>query len=200
MASRTAPRDGTTPKRPYIVGVGGTAVPDSSVERVLRYTLELAAAQGAQTELFDGLRIHLPHYSRPKEGMKRTGRVRRYVEALRRADGIILATPCYHGGPSGLLKNALDYAEDLSQDMRPYFDGRAVGIIVCGYGWQSTAMALASLRNIVHALRGWSTPLGMALNMRQKISLDSGTLGEPAAVKQAKTMVTQVVAFSRHAL
>lgn len=122
------------------------------------------------------------------------------MEALRRADGIILATPCYHGGPSGLLKNTLDYAEDLSQDMRPYFDGRAVGIIVCGYGWQSTAMALASLRNIVHALRGWPTPLGMALNMRQKIFLDSGTLGEPAAVKQAKTMVTQVVAFSRHAL
>jgi NAD(P)H-dependent FMN reductase len=33
----------------------------------------------------------------------------RLLSALRRADGLIIATPTYHGGVSGLLKNALDY-------------------------------------------------------------------------------------------
>ena len=73
----------------------------------------------------------------------------RLIAALRRADGVIIATPCYHGSVSGLLKNALDYVEDMAQDPHPYFDGRAVGLIVCGSGWQTTAITLSALRSIV---------------------------------------------------
>jgi multimeric flavodoxin WrbA len=35
---------------------------------------------------------------------------------LRRAHGIIVASPGYHGSMSGLVKNALDYAEDMRDD------------------------------------------------------------------------------------
>jgi FMN reductase len=31
----------------------------------------------------------------------------------------------------GFTKNAVDYAEDLQDDPRPYFEGRAVGCIAC---------------------------------------------------------------------
>src|ERR1017187_1858557 len=57
------------------------------------------------------------------ESGERPADVRRLLGALRRANGVILATPCYHGSVSGLLKNALDYVEDMAQ-------GRAVGLIV----------------------------------------------------------------------
>ena len=62
------------------------------------------------------------------------------------------------------IKNALDYAEDTAKDARPYLDGRAVGCIACAYGWQATDSTLIAMRSIVHALRGWPTPLGVAAN------------------------------------
>ncbi len=76
----------------------------------------------------------------------------------------MICSPGYHGGVSGLVKNAIDWVEELREDERPYFDGRAVGLIVVADGWQATVTTLTSLRSIVHALRGWPTPLGVAIN------------------------------------
>src|SRR5580658_8474415 len=119
---------------PFIVGIGGTTRPGSSSERALHYALKLAAAEGADVELFDGVSINLPMYA--PESTERSEGAKRMVAALRRAHGVILSTPCYHGSVSGLVKNALDYTEDMCKDP-PYLDGRAVGLIVCGHGWQS---------------------------------------------------------------
>jgi len=185
----------TSSFRPYIVGIGGTTKVESSPEKSLKYALALAAAQGADTELFDGPSIHLPMYA--AESGERPPDVRRLLEALRRAHGVIIATPCYHGSVSGLLKNALDYVEDLAQDPHPYFDGRAVGLIVCGSGWQSTAITLSALRSIVHALRGWPTPMGVAINTVNKTFDQHGTVIEETAARQIGILVDQVVDFAR---
>jgi FMN reductase len=39
-----------------------------------------------------------------------------------------------------------------------------VGCIVTAAGWQGCNTTLGALRSIVHALRGWPTPLGVTLN------------------------------------
>ena len=181
--------------RPYIVGIGGTTKVKSSPEKALKYALELAAEQGADTELFDGPSIHLPMYG--AESSERSADVRRLIEALRRAHGVIIATPCYHGSVSGLLKNALDYVEDMARDDHPYFDGRAVGLIVCGSGWQTTAITLSALRSIVHALRGWPTPMGVAINTLNKTFDEHGSVVEETAARQIGILVSQVVDFAR---
>ena len=184
--------------RPYIVGIGGTPRAGSSAEKALKYALSLAALQGAETELFDGPSVHLPMYQ--PETQERSTEARRLISALRRADGVILSTPCYHGSVSGLLKNALDYIEDMARDAKPYLDGRAVGMIVCGYGWQSTAITLTALRSIAHALRGWPTPMGVAINSSPNLSSktfdDAGAVVEETAARQIAIMVEQVVEFA----
>ncbi len=58
------------------------------------------------------------------------------------------------------MKNAIDLLEDLRGDSRVYLDGRAVGCIVTAAGWQGCNTTLGAMRGIVHALRGWPTPLG----------------------------------------
>ncbi|WP_163579655.1 NADPH-dependent FMN reductase, partial [Klebsiella pneumoniae] len=68
----------------------------------------------------------------------RSDEARALIAALRRADGIVISSPGYHGSMSGLIKNALDYTEDMRDDAQPYFDGRAVGCIACAAGWQAT--------------------------------------------------------------
>ena len=73
--------------RPFIVGIGGTTRPGSSSEKVLRYALSLAAAQGADTELFDGASINLPMYA--PESDVRSESAQKLIASLRRANGVI---------------------------------------------------------------------------------------------------------------
>ena len=96
----------------------------------------------------------------------RTPRTRALVSALRNADAIVVGSPGYHGGVSGLLKNAIDYVEEMANDYLPYFSGKPVGCVATALGWQGCTSNLQALRCIVHSLRGWSTPLGIALNTK----------------------------------
>ena len=91
------------------------------------------------------------------------------VEALRDADAVVVGSPGYHGAVSGLVKNALDYIEDLREDPRVYLDNTPWGCISCAYGWQAAVGTLGQLRSIGHALRAWPTPLGVAINSADKI-------------------------------
>ena len=127
-------------ERPFIVGLGGTMTANSSSERVLRAVLDACAAGGAEVQLFDGTALDMPMFS---YGTPRTEKAQALIAALRRADGVVIASPGYHGTVSGLIKNALDYIEDMAKDERPYFEGRAVGLISVAAGWQATGTTLA---------------------------------------------------------
>lgn len=186
-------REAAHDPRPLIVGLGGTLSDASSSERALRHALTAAEAQGARTELFTARALDLPMYTVDRSG--RTAAAIALVDSLAQADGVIIATPGYHGGTSGLVKNALDYIEDLRDHERPYLHGRAVGCIVCAYGWQATTTTLVSLRSIVHALRGWPTPLGVAINSADTVFNDTGLVSDDRCADQLTTLSNQVLDF-----
>lgn len=183
--------------RPYIVGIGGTTKPGSSTEQALALALKVVAAAGCEIQLFGGdFLTTLPHYDPSAE--TRTPEELAFVAAVRRADGLILATPAYHAGVSGLVKNALDLMQDTAADARPYLDERAVGLVVTAYGWQATGATLGSLRSIVHALRGWPTPFGVTLNTGSgSLFAPDGACAEARVQEQLSTMALQVVGFVR---
>lgn len=178
---------------PLIVGLGGTTMPESSTERWLSIGLEAARRAGARIVRFGGpMLASLPLYA--PEDMSRNELQRQFVSTIRQADGLILATPAYHAGISGLLKNAIDLLEDLRDDVRPYLQDRAVGCIVTAHGLQGAGATLTSVRTIVHALRGWPTPLGVTINTllqdaNQQVSTDR-------AVEQIGMLSRQVVDFA----
>jgi FMN reductase len=117
------------PRRLHIVGIGGTTKPGSSTEKALAAVLAACAGANVRTSLIGGAALAaLPLYS--PEDQQRSAAQRAFVETVRGADGIMLATPAYHAGMSGLLKNAIDLLEDLRSDARPYLQDRAVGCIV----------------------------------------------------------------------
>jgi FMN reductase len=193
----------TTPSpnhAPLIVGIGGTTRAGSTSERVLALALKAAEAKGARTELFGGeILAKLPLFN-PEVAAASPER-EALVAAVRAADGLIIASPGYHGSVSGLVKNALDTLDVLRDDVRPYFDGRAVGVIVTVDGWQAAGATLGALRAIVHALRGWNTPMGVALNgaaARDTGGLfdGEGRLADRRDAWQVQAMAEQVVAFA----
>lgn len=118
------------------------------------------------------------------------------VDAIRCADGLVISTPSYHGGVSGLIKNALDYVEDLAEDPRVYLDSRAVGCIVCAYGAQAMGTTLTSMRSIVHALRGWPTPYGATIMARPGVFGAPGQPADPESVEACQIVAEQVVKFA----
>ncbi len=95
------------------------------------------------------------------------------------------------------MKNALDYAEDLRSDDRAYLDGLAVGLIACAGGWQAAVQTLATMRSIVHALRGWPTPLGAALNTSTRVFDDHGECLDLSMKLELETIGRQVVQFAK---
>ncbi|HEY5288772.1 MAG TPA: NAD(P)H-dependent oxidoreductase [Caulobacteraceae bacterium] len=180
---------------PLIVGLGGTIRPGSTSELALVKALTAANAAGARTELFGGAFLAtLPIFDPRGEGAD-AGR-ERLLTAVKAADGLIVASPGYHGSISGLVKNALDCLEDLREAEWPYLDGRAVGCIVTAAGGQAAGSTLAALRSIVHALRGWPTPFGATLSANGLFD-EAGAFADPRDAWQVETVAAQVVAFAK---
>jgi FMN reductase len=180
---------------PYIIAVGGTIRANSSTEKAMRHVLKAAADIGARTKLISGASLQLPLYQ--PDNPERSEAARALVAELAAADGIILGSPGYHGSISGLIKNALDYAEDLRDDPRPYFSGRAVGCIATAGGWPGAVNTLGALRDIVHALRGWPTPLGAAINTAEKVFDEDGNCLAPRVAQMLDMIAGEVIGFAR---
>jgi FMN reductase len=177
--------------QPLIVGLGGTLRANSSTERALRQCLSAVERQGGRTMAFFGDDLDLPMYNPHDEA--RTEGATALVSALRDADAVVVASPGYHGGVSGLVKNALDYIEDLRGDPRVYLDNTPWGCISCAYGWQAAVGTLGQLRVIGHALRAWPTPLGVAINSADEIWDDSGELVDVTIRGQLDMLATQLI-------
>ena len=174
---------------PLVVGIGGSAGPQSVTGQLLHECLALAAEAGARTVAFDGDTLAaLPIFS-PHE-LRRNAVADDLVDTVRGADAVLIATPGYHGAMSGLVKNALDFLEVLRDDVRPYLDGRAVGVIVSAAGWQSCGTALVSARSAVHALRGWPTPYALTMNSAEQQP------GDPKVTAGMQILVGQLLAFT----
>ena len=183
-------------KKPLIVGLGGTIRAGSSTEKALVCALKHAEALGAETRLLGGAFLgELPIFDpRPSES---TEAQQALADAIRGADGVIVASPGYHGSISGVIKNALDTLELTRSDPRPYLTAKPVGTIITADGWQAAGTTLMALRAIIHALRGWPTPFGAALNAGTSLFDEVGDCNDPKDAWQLATVAEQVMEFAK---
>ncbi|WP_414542149.1 NADPH-dependent FMN reductase [Nostoc sp. CCY0012] len=138
-----------------IVGLGGSLRPDSYTQLALQVAAQRVEALGAEVEILDLRQMHLPFCHGGKEYPEYPD-VQRLRDTVSAADGLILATPEYHGGVSGVLKNTLDLMsfEELS--------GKVTGVLSV-LGGQSNSNALNELRLIVRWVHGWVIPEQIAI-------------------------------------
>lgn len=177
-----------------VVGIGGSTSAGSVTNLLLRACLDETAALGARTLAFTGGQLAgLPIFD--ANGALPAAASAAMIEAVRAADAVIIATPGYHGGMSGLVKNAIDHLEVLRDDERPYLDGRAVGVIVVAAGWQACGTALVSVRSAIHALRGWPTPFGVTVNSAEQTAPVDGRL-DPRTIGALRILATQLTDFA----
>lgn len=182
-------------RQPLILGIGGTLREGSSSEQALKVALGAAEELGARTCALTGSDLDLPYYA--PDNVNSSPAVAQLVEAYRACDGLIISSPGYHGSISGMLKNALDYIEELRNDPRVYLDGLPIGCIACAYGWQATGTTMMTLRSVVHALRGWPTPLAVTINSAETRFDGNARCSDVRASSLLHTMAGQVVTFAQ---
>lgn len=143
-----------------IVGIGGSLRAGSYSQLALSLAAERAAAWGAEVEVLDLRSLDLPFCDGDNDYQQYPD-VEKLREAVKSADGLILATPEYHGSVSGVLKNALDL---MSFE---HLDGKVVGAISV-LGGQSNNNALNDLRTILRWVHAWVIPEQIAIGQAWK--------------------------------
>lgn len=91
----------------------GSTRPGRQGEAVARWVYEIASRRSdAQVELVDLKDFPLPHFDEPMTPEQRQysqPHTKAWAALIERFDAYIFVTPEYNHGPSGVLKNAIDY-------------------------------------------------------------------------------------------
>jgi chromate reductase, NAD(P)H dehydrogenase (quinone) len=131
-----------------ILGLSGSLRRDSHNTSLLRAAAK-ALPPGVELELFDGL-ADLPHYDADLDVDPAPDPVERLREAIADVDGVLIATPEYHGSIPGALKNALDWAS------RPFPDnalrGKPAAVVGASTGMFGAVWAQAEVRKVLKTI------------------------------------------------
>lgn len=173
-----------------VVGLPGSLREGSYTRKAVEIALEGAADAGAETRLLDLRDYDLPLSSGdPREPNYPPG-VDRLRKAIQEADGVILGSPEYHSGMSGVLKNAIDLMGFKE------FEGKMLGLVGVSGGSMGATNALISLRNIGRALHAWVVPEQTSIPQAWREFDKDGSLQNEALRDRLKRVGEQVARFS----
>ncbi|MFU8813615.1 MAG: NADPH-dependent FMN reductase [Balneolaceae bacterium] len=144
-----------------IVAFAGSLRKESLNKALLRAAKELAP-DGLEIELFDLAGIPLFNADLEAEGDPQ--RVAEFKEAIREADGLLIASPEYNHGMTGVTKNAIDWASRPAKDMP--ISGIPAGILGASPGITGTARSQDQLRLSLKSLNVFCMPVPEMLVFR----------------------------------
>ena len=162
----------------YILGIGGSMKANSTSLWALERALKAAQTTGATTELLALRDLKLPLYDPTQAFEGLDTNAKRFLNAVRKADAFIWSTPAYHGTIAGVVKNALDFIEFLSDDPRPYIHNKVVGLIATAGGDLAAVNAINAMVHVAHAIRGIPAPLFVAIPQGWKVFDKQGKILE----------------------
>jgi azobenzene reductase len=139
--------------------VAGSNRKNATSTALCHYIARVMEENGCEVKLFDLYQNPLPFYC--KDIASDDANVRVLKEGLLEADGIVLATPDYHGSVSGVLKNALDF---VGFD---HFDGK-VTLSVSSAGGAVGVSSLQHLQTIVRNVHGINCPEWISIGGMQR--------------------------------
>jgi NAD(P)H-dependent FMN reductase len=174
-----------------VVGICGSLRLGSFTRMALAETLAGAAANGAVTRLIDLREYRLPFVTTTDGPEQQSADVLRLRAETRSADGIILATPEYHGSFSGVLKNAIDLMGFEE------FEGKMVGLVGVSGGRMGAFDALNTLRSVGRALHAWVLPQQVSIPEAWSVFDSSGQINDTQLGRRLRDTGAQVARFAR---
>jgi FMN reductase len=168
-----------------VIGLGGSLRVDSLTYTSLNLALSHIEAQGIDTELIDLRTLHLPFCNGEKEYPDFPD-----VEILRQkfksAQGVIIATPEYHGCISGVLKNVFDLLDF------EHVQGKVFALIAV-LGGEPSSNATNTLRMICRHLHAWVLPQQLLIAHSEQAFNSNGKLRDPLLQQRMEEMTLSFV-------
>ena len=143
----------TDPQGLRILGFAGSLRQGSYNRALLRAAKELAPAR-LSIETFDLGPI--PLYNADLEAKGDPSAVAAFKDAIRQADGLLMATPEYNHGVPGVMKNAIDWASRPPRNA--VLSGKPVGLIGASPGMTGTARGQSQLRQAFEFTNSYAMP------------------------------------------
>lgn len=168
-----------------IIGIGGSLRPESYTYQALSLAIDLVKShKDVEGELVDLRKLHLP-FCDGSVSYPDYPDLQKFRETVNKAQGIIIATPEYHGHLSGVLKNALDL---LDED---HMKGKVVALLAIVGGLHSNN-AINSLRLICRQLHCWVLPEQMIISNAEE-SFKDGKLIDPSINLRLQAMMEHFI-------
>jgi chromate reductase len=174
-----------------VLGISGSLRRDSYNTALLRHAGELLEAEGAEFELYDGLR-DIPPYDEDHGTDDAPVAVSQMRDAVRAADAVFFTTPEYNSSIPGVLKNALDWAS------RPFatnpLRNKPVAVIGASAGLFGAVWAQAELRKVLGAIGARVTEGEVAVGRAMDRFDEHGRLNEPSLEEEVRAVVAALLA------
>ncbi|HSJ85180.1 MAG TPA: NADPH-dependent FMN reductase [Acidimicrobiia bacterium] len=180
--------DGQRPVR--ILGIAGSLRRDSHNRAMLRAAARLAP-DGVTVEVYDGLET-VPVFNEDLEAEPPPGVVS-LRQALRQADGLLVATPEYNQSVPGVVKNIIDW---LSRE--DGLSGLPVAVIGASSGPWGTRIAQTLLRQMLLSVQTvvMSDPTLFVPQVEALLD-DDGELVDPQASRRLERVVSSFADWIR---
>ncbi|WP_374569707.1 NADPH-dependent FMN reductase [Phenylobacterium sp.] len=151
-----------------------------SYNRALVRAAQALAPAGMTITIFDLAEV--PLYNGDVEAAGDPPGVARFKDAIRAADGVLIATPEYNHGVPGVTKNAIDWASRPPR--QAVLDGKPVAIMGASPGITGTARGQSQLRQAFEFTNSYAMPQPELLVFRAHEKFDAeGRLTDEATAK-----------------
>lgn len=183
-------------RKPRITAIGGSTEENSSTLVFLKFAASQLVTKGAEVKIIDLRELNLPIYSYPSPGFKKDKKLAEFLEIISNSDGLLLASPEYHGTVSAVFKNIIDYLEYLSGNNPPYLTGKPVGLIAAAGVENAGYNTLQTMINIVHSLRGIVSPSSLAIGSANKQVNSTGEITNESISRKLNRLAAEVYDLS----
>jgi len=186
-----------TEGQPRILAFAGSLREGSFNRKVLRYAILGAREAGGHVEELGPEHLTLPLYN---GDLEENGSFPEQVEAWRakilQSDGLLIASPEYNHGVSGVLKNAIDWGS------RPpnVFRGKVAASFGATPGAQGTARSQMNLRICLSAVNVWVVPRTVLIAHASEAFDANGELKDPRQVQALTALGRALVQAARSGL
>ena len=175
-----------------VVGICGSLRRNGLTKAALKIALAGAEEKGVTAELLDLRDYDLPFCTGgDADAIPGNAGVERLRQEVLEANGIILATPNYHGSLSGVLKNALDLMSTRE------FEGKVVGLIGVSGGRMGGASTLNTLRAIGRTLHAWVIPSEAWIYSADSAFTDDGHIKDLSSERRVKDVGRKIARLTR---
>lgn len=179
----------SAPSRFRLLGLSGSLRRASANTAVLR---SLADALAPKAELTIFPLDEIPPYNQDHDGENAPAAVRALKEAIAASDGLVVSSPEYNYGISGVLKNALDWASRPA--MKSPMRGKPALIMTVSPAFTGGARAQYQLRETLSSMLARVVPRPQVVIAGVHEKVQDGRLVDEAALRFALEAVDDLLA------